>query len=154
MAWVVGIGIFLFLLCAFPKQIGSIALLIVACCIIAWLYSDAQSKAAVKLRAKITISVSIGSGCNDPQYPISVSISNGTNKRINSVYFKLSARRPGFSSEIYSYTETSDRILNPGDRYIACWSLSSYEMDYGKIKGEDIRALSWSARLSSVNFAE
>lgn len=154
MAWVVGIGIFLFLLCAFPKQIGAIVLIIAVCGLFAWLYNDGQMKAAARERAKITMSARADLGCNDPEYPIGVSISNGTTKRINSIYFMLAARRPGFSSDIYSYYHTSDRILDPGDVYFACWSLSSYETSHGKIRGEDIKALNWSTRLSSVRFAE
>ncbi|WP_284765363.1 hypothetical protein [Agrobacterium sp. CFBP2214] len=154
MAWVVGIGIFFFLLFAFPKQVGGLILILLAIGGAAWIYSNAESKAAAKERSKIVTSARTDLGCADPQFPIGVSISNGAKKQINSVDFTISAKRPGYSSEVYSNFHTSDRILKPGDVYFACWSLSRYETTYGKLKDENIKALNWSARVISVRFSE
>lgn len=154
MVWVVGIGIFLFLLFAFPKQVGGLILLLAAIGGATWAYQSAKSDAEAKERSKIVMSARTDIGCEDPQFPIGVSISNGTKKQINSVDFTLLAKRPGYSSEVYSHFNTSDRILKPGDVYFACWSLASYELNYGKLKGEDIKALNWSTRVASVRFAE
>jgi hypothetical protein len=154
MAWVVGIGIFLFFLFAFPKQVGLLILILLGIGAATWIYSTAESNAAAKERSKIVMSARTDIGCDDPQFPIGVSISNGTKKQINSVDFTILAKRPGYSSDVYSHFHTSDRILKPGDVYFACWSLASYELNYGKLKGEDIKALNWSTRVSSVRFSE
>lgn len=155
MAWVVGIGIFIFLLCAFPRQIGAIILVIVGIITLFWVYSEHNNRQKENAIKKINLFASIQSAlCSDPIYPISVRFFNGTSKTINSISFTISAKREGFSSTIYSRYLNSDKILPANTEYSACWSISDYDLKYGEIKNYPLESLTWSATANNVIFAQ
>lgn len=154
MAWVVGIGIFLFLLFAFPKQIVGVIVFIALAGLALWAYIEAQSNAAAKERARIVTSVNASNGCSDPEYPIGVTFSNGTDKRITEIGFTLAATRRGYSSSVYSRYLTNDRIMNAGQVYFGCWRIDPWDLQYGQIKGFDVKTLEWTSTISSVRFAK
>jgi uncharacterized membrane protein len=155
MAWVIGIGIFLFLLFAFPKQIGFIILCIVGVCIFYYVKAEHDSKRKSELISMIKHRAAADSKlCSDPNYPISVGFLNDTNKTINRISFILSSKREGFSSNISTSYLDSDKILKPNEGYVNCWSLSSYDLQYGKLKDYKISDLKWNVEILSADFQQ
>lgn len=127
MAWVVGIGIALFLLFKFPKQMGVLILLlvIVAAVIGGWLYIQDQQKAEERRQKEesITLSAAYDVGGCSAEFPILISIRNGYTQTIESLTFELGGYREGYSSPIYEGSSyKSDRIIAPGETYTACWT--------------------------------
>ncbi len=134
MAWVFGIGIGLFLLFAFPKQMGVLILLLVvgAAGLFGFDYLQQQKRAEEyrKREESITLSAAYDMGRCSAEFPIFVEIRNGYTETIESLTFELGGYREGHSSTIYKgLSYTSDRILAPGETYTACWTQPS--LDYG-----------------------
>jgi hypothetical protein len=155
MAWVLGIGVSLVLLFAFPKQM--IALLVLAAVAVGgFLYlmhledvrrieANERDRAQVAIRAKADSKI-----CNDPRYPVMVELSNRSSSRtLNSVYFSLAAHKPGYSGSVVNNTHTSDKILAPGEKYVDCWSLDSWVKPP---EGYTYDMLQWDASTNSVTW--
>lgn len=92
-------------------------------------------------------------GCADPNKPVFVELSNGADRQLNVVRFRLIAKRPGFSTEAYSDYFTSDKIIAPHQTFGSCWALNQYRglsTLPGKPSPDDFE---WSVDISSVDFA-
>jgi hypothetical protein len=123
MAWVVGVGIALFIFFAFPKQ--SLALLALLAVIVGGFiaYYNAQSAALESQRQSIVAIASIDARqCTDPKYPIYVTIHNGNGRTLNSVSFDLKAYIPGHSQASAYSSQLSDQIITAGGTALFCWS--------------------------------
>jgi hypothetical protein len=111
--------------------------------------SDGQNAASL-----VTGTSSGIEGCVDPARPVSVQLSNGSDRQVNVVRFRLIAKRPGFSTETYSDYFTSDKIIEPHAVFARCWALNPYrglETLPGKpLPGDFV----WSVDISSVEFAD
>lgn len=150
MAWVVGIGVFLFLLFAFPKQVGSIILLIILAVGAFWLYLSQEQEANARRKAKILTVAGADSVCNDPEFPLKIQFTNTSDEKLLRVSYSLEGFQPGYSDVVVSdYLRSSDRIMQPGDVYSACWR---YPEAYGK--QVDYTGLKWVARVTSATFAK
>ena len=150
MVWVIGIGIALFLLFAFPRQaFGLIAVLVaIGCIVIGHLYwVDEQEKAKTALvRTTATYNPTF---CTDARWPIQIEISNGSNQSIDEVTFYLSAFKTGYSSAQYGGYLTSDRIIAPRTTFTNCWSLNDYSWT---AEPKIASFYNWEAKTSSVRW--
>lgn len=144
MAWIVGIGIFLFLLFAFPKQIVGLIAILVAAVFGIWAYSS-LSETTRKSSLKSLV-VNISATCSQPDYPLHITLTNGTGKTVTSTSFTVTGYKPGYSSSVATEFFTTDKIMKPGDAYAACWRVNGYgtEVDY--------KALEWKAEVTSLDF--
>jgi hypothetical protein len=154
MVWVVGIGIALFLLFTFPKQMGVVILLLVvgACLLFGGLYIAEQQRDAEyrKREESITLSASFDVVRCSTEFPIFISIRNGYTETIQALTFDLEGYREGFSSPIYrGVAYKSDRIIAPGETHTACWTQPP--LDYG---AQEIppAGLIWRASYSYATF--
>lgn len=154
MAWVVGIGIGLLLLFAFPKQMGALILLIVmaGAGLFGFIYLQDQRRAEEyrKQEESITLSAAYGAGGCSAEYPILITIRNGYTQTLESLSFKLGGYHEGYSSPVYQgLSYTSDRIMAPGDTYTACWTKPSLRYGAQEVPPE---GLTWRASYSYANF--
>lgn len=154
MAWVVGIGIALFLLFTFPKQMGAVILLLVVAGagVGGWLYIQDQQLAEERRQREESITLSAAydiAGCS-AEFPILISIRNGYTQTIESLTFELGGYREGYSSPVYEGSSyKSDRIIAPGETYTACWTQPS--LDYGAQETPPA-GLTWRASYSYATF--
>lgn len=132
MAWVIGIGIFLFLLFSFPRAMGGL----IAICGLAiggfFLWGKLEGDRIAREIAAISITVTYDLGRCSPEYPLFVAILNGSNRTLEKVSFELEGHRSGYSEPLYgrSYSSySSDRIIASGDGWASCWALP--EQAYG-----------------------
>ncbi|PDT80053.1 hypothetical protein CO676_29850 [Sinorhizobium sp. BJ1] len=150
MAWVVGIGIFLFLLLGFPKQVGSLILLIVLAGGGVALYYYLDQQAYARKKAQIITEVGTDPACSDPRFPLKIQFTNTTAETLMRVSFSLEGFRPGYSDVVVSdYLLSSDRIMRPRDVYAACWG---YPVRYGK--QVNYPGLKWVAKVTTATFAK
>jgi hypothetical protein len=126
MAWVIGIGIFLFLLFAFPRAIVG---LIVLCGVIiggALLWDKIKTDERARLRAAVTVTVAHDLEQCSPEYPLFVRINNGSENTVEKVSFGVDGNRAGYSDPIYESDYqgySSDKIIARGDSWSTCWTL-------------------------------
>ncbi|MBX5236320.1 hypothetical protein HJC02_29280 [Rhizobium sp. NLR4a] len=144
MAWVIGIGIFLFLLFAFPRQMLGLIAILAAVIFGFWAYSSLNESA--RKASLESLFVTVSATCTQSDYPLYVTLTNGTGKTVTSTSFTVNGYKAGFSSSVASDWFTTDKIMKPGERYAACWRLSGYgkEIDY--------KGLQWKAEVTSANF--
>lgn len=152
-AWVLGVGIGLWLLFRYPKKMGITIAVVVALAtagagVLYWVQSTATRNHEAEVATLKTKARADSSVCTDPAYPIAVAFHNTSNRILEYVTFNLEARRPGYSSAVYSNYQTSDRILQPDDVYTSCWSLASYK----NLGGHQAADLDWSVAIYSVRF--
>ena len=137
MMWIVGIGIFLLLLFSFPRQTGVFLLVVIlfSAGLFGWLFYKDHKRIEEHRREKfsILISAEFNTKSCTVDFPISISITNTYSRTLQKVSFELAGYREGYSSPIYrSLTYKSDRIIRPGETYVACWAVPNLE--YGAQK--------------------
>lgn len=132
---------------------GGLIAILAAIGMLVWGYYYMQAEAAQHLLSKIEMSARFSDRCQTA-YPIEISIHNGTSKSIDSISFTLVAKRPGFSSDIYSSYRISDRILKPDALYVACWALSQYDLGYAGLKNVPLDSVIWSAIPSWIKYSK
>ncbi len=120
MVWVVGIGLGLLLLFAFPKQMGALIVLLVlaGAGLFGFLYLQDQQRAEEyrKREESITLSATYDAAGCSAEYPILITIRNNYTQTIESLTFELGGYREGYSSPVYQgHSYESDRIMAPGD---------------------------------------
>ena len=75
-------------------------------------------------------------------YPLKIVFRNRSSETVSEIGFAVEAKRPGFSKDLVSYSQStyeSDYILRPGRAAAQCWSLPSFgeteinpaELEYG-----------------------
>lgn len=156
MAWVVGIGIGLFLLVAFPKQMGAVILFLVLAGAGLFGFITLQEQQRAEERRKKEESIGLSASFDmvrcSAEFPILIGIRNGYTETIQSLNFELGGYREGFSSPVYiGRSQRSDRIIAPGETYEGCWSVPS--LDYGAQAGPP-QAMNWRASYSYATFGE
>lgn len=155
MAWIMGIGIGLFLLFSFPRQMGLLLLVVVGAGVALYLFVSESERRGAASRARELGTVDAtargdAAVCADPNYPVVVSFVNRSPDRtLNAISFDLKAYKPGYSDAVLSsYSLRSDRILRPGEGYLACWS-----KPYGTIPaGYSPQTLSWVIEKNYLNW--
>lgn len=154
MAWVIGIGVVLFLLFAFPKQMGAVLLLLLAVGggVLGWIfYSDSQRLEEYKrIKESVSMSATFDAVRCSTEFPIIIKINNRHTETLISVSFGISGFREGYSAPVYkaSYL-TSDRIISPGQSYETCWAVPS--LVYGAAAAQP-ETLNWKAESLSPTF--
>lgn len=154
MAWIVGIGIALFLLFVFPKQMGIVILVVIggAAALFGYLYLEDQRRAEEYRERKesITLEASYDLTKCSTEFPLLVEIRNGYTDTLQSLTFEINGYREGYSSPVYrGYSYKSDRIIAPGETYVACWTQPG--LDYGA-RATPPQSLNWRATYSYASF--
>lgn len=126
MAWVVGIGIFLLLLAAFPRfTIGLVALAGLGIFAI-FTATNTANKRAAERRAMVVVSAGYDVQRCAPDYPVAVTITNRAPSTVSSTSFTLKGYASGHSDPIYDsgYGQyRDDRIIEPGNAWATCWTV-------------------------------
>lgn len=156
MAWIIGIGIALFLFFSFPRQMLALVGILILGGGTIWFFVDQSNRRKAEAREKELAQIVMrASGsktvCTDPRYPVMVEVTNRSpNRTLLSVNFSLSAYKPGYSSSVMNaYSLTNDRILGPGETHIGCWSISEYQRPP---EGYNHETLQWEVSKNYVNW--
>jgi hypothetical protein len=156
MAWIVGIGVALFLFFSFPRQMFALlGILVVGGGAVLLLINDSDRRRAEARERELAQVVLRAGGsrtaCADPRYPVMVEVTNRSPDRtLSSVSFSLSAYKPGYSSSVMNtYSLSSDRILEPGETHVGCWSVSSYR---SPPEGYTYESFKWEVSKNYVNW--
>ena len=159
MAWVVGIGIFLFLLFAFPRSMGA---LIVLCGLaiggfLLWQKLEIDNRARERAAISITVSYDLERCSSD--FPLFIEIVNGSDRTLEAVSFGIEGRRTGYSEPLYDsgyLGYSSDRIIASNDGWANCWTLprQAYGASDQIIALNPPDTLTWSAKNPSPRFRE
>jgi hypothetical protein len=149
------VAILVVLVCFFlfprPTLIALIAVALVGAGVAIFVYFQQSGRNG---SASLVTGTSTGTlNCLDRAKPVFVQLSNGSDRQVNVVRFRLIAKRPGFSIEAYSDYISSYKIIEPHGVYGTCWALNQYrglETLPGKPSPKDFE---WSVDISSVDFA-
>ena len=148
---IVAIAIFVVFFFLFPRPaLVALAIIIATvACIGAYLYYQQSGR---NTSASLVTATSTGTqGCADPAKPVFVEITNGSDRQVDAVRFRLIAKRPGYSVEAYADYLTSYKIIEPKAVYGTCFALNHYRgLDTLNLSPAD---LDWSVEISSVDFA-
>ena len=163
MAWILGIAalLLLLLLILFPKATGTlVSVLLVGALLIAWYFYIKDQKHEL---AESQVSLQIRwagaeDGCSEQQ-PLSVTMTNGSEKTVEKVEWAIEVKRPGHSNSLVKDTYNfsggyeSDRILEPGDRFGACYRVPALR-DYAQSTVGDLSGLEYSSFNKRVTFSQ
>lgn len=144
MGWAIGIGVFLFLLFAFPEQmLGLIGLcLLIGLAVVAYFWiNDLKER---RVASQIGVAASYAPSLCSPNFPIMVTTQNNTRRVVTKVYFNLVGFRPNHSDSVASAYQSSDRILKPSEAYGGC-----YPLPFG-FSATDPAAVNWRAEVTKV----
>lgn len=148
MAWAIGIGIFLFLLFNFPKQVVALffVLAVVGGSLFAWNYWDQQARQA-EIQSVLVSTIYSTEACST-DYPMVVTIRNGSKRVLTQVTFDIKGNRPGYSRAIMdsSYRSyTSDKIIAAGKDWTMCWTAPGFAYDFPQNQQASVvpSALEW-----------
>jgi len=139
MAWVIGIGISLALLFAFPRQFGIALVVLVTLIGGIFIYLKVDDKAKEGVEIRVTYDKA---KCNQDKYPLFVEIYNGSRSTINGISYVITAHRPGHSNNIADYNVIdSGAILNQKDSHMYCVLLPNFNPYLGDSSSPE--ALVW-----------
>ncbi|RWO19318.1 hypothetical protein [Mesorhizobium sp.] len=149
MFWVIGIGIGLFLLFTFPRQVFMLLGVIVAVGCAGGAYWWINNRIDERVKAAVITDARWSAGVCPETNPVKIIFQNNSDRIITRIWFNLVGHRQGFSEPVStsSYLNT-DKILVRGETYSACWS---YRQSYGEAIA-DAAALDWTAELSEVRY--
>jgi len=150
---VLAIVVLLALLVLFPKQTIILLMIIGGISAVSYYYYNNSEKERKAELNKIVIKASASKTCLEP-ITIQLSIHNGTNKKLDSVDFTLTAKEMGFSSEIISSDMKSEKIINPTETYVTCWPAVDSSLKHGNIIGYDFNKVNWVTSVKRAKFAE
>lgn len=150
-AWVTGIGIFLWLLFAYPKKmlilIVGVVALGAATVGVFWL----QDVLAKRLMAQMAIRVVYDPADCSPTHPLSVAIHNRSNATILHIYYRVEGLREGYSSPHYVEWKWTDKILQSDDTFRTCLAFRQKSVDdTGLIRGMEPSSLIWRAEITNA----
>ena len=157
MAWVIGIGIFLFLLFAFPRAMVG---LIVLCAVVIGgflLWDNIKTDARARLRAAVTVTISHDLELCSPEYPLFIRIHNGSEDTVEKVSFGIVGNRAGYSDPLYDsgyLGYSSDKIIASGEGWASCWTLprTAYGTSEQRLALYLPETLVWTVKNSSPTF--
>lgn len=166
MAWAF-VGVYLFLLCVFPRTV--IAFTLIGVLMVGlWLLStqqEASKREADRLLREKSVKISVvydTAACGE-KLPLRTVITNGIlNPTLKNVAWNLAARRPGYSSNIvdyglytsiYDHHYKTDKILKPGESTEYCFSLPKFKKPLVKSsQGSHPRSFSYEVISKVVEF--
>jgi hypothetical protein len=157
MEWIVGVGVFLVLLFVFPRAMGG---LIVLCGLVIGgflLWTKLESDSRAREREAVSITATYDIARCSPEYPLLISIGNGSSKTIEAISFGIEGHRTGYSAPLYDsgYAGySSDRIITRGSSWVTCWSLPRqvYGVSEQSVDLNPPNTLIWSAKNQSPRF--
>lgn len=141
MGWIIGLLAFfgfLFFLIKFPRQILTGIGIIVGCiALLIYAFIYLPDKNRKMLQEKIVVTVSYDTTKCGVGYPLSISITNSSNKTISKVTWNIDAYQSGYSTNLASYNNDylCDKILKPGERWTLCYTVPSSLKAEGKLIG-------------------
>lgn len=147
-AWVLGIGVGLYLLFRFTKPMLIVVGILVglAALVVSGFWASGELAKVERSRIAIVVRYDTTGGC-EPTHPLLISFKNNSNKTLNYVSFSVHGKRPGYSRDAYSdYLLSSDKILPPGSVHFGCWGIRSYQ------EPDEPLGLEWAAEVSTVSF--
>lgn len=151
-AWVLGLGIAAFLLFRFPKPFLITIAILLAIGASVGVYFWGQQWQQQREQSLVEMTAAVDDRCTS-DYPIFIGTTNKATRTVERVAFNIRAYRPGYSDPVYSDTyKSSDRIVEPGQGWGTCWSLSS--LYGGTAQSLGLKSLRWVAELISVRFAQ
>jgi hypothetical protein len=90
--------------------------------------------------------------CTDPDYGIELDIVNSSERTVESIHFRLSARKPGHSTDLVESTSNSlfndNHIIEPGSRIDLCLRVPGIERKIDK----PLENLEWTTEKKHVWF--
>ena len=78
-----------------------------------------------RLNRGVKLEVAYIAYSKNTDYPLRVSIYNSTNRTLTKVEWRLDVFRPGYSTDLSGFDDdySSDRILKPGESWVAYYKL-------------------------------
>lgn len=123
-AWVLGIGIAVYLLFRFPKKMLILlgVLAVVAAGLGAWLYiADNQSRWQ---REAVSLSITYNLEECSPDMPLRITVHNGARRDVVQSRMVIRGFRDGYSTPLYERADySSDRIFEVGQTLSGCFVL-------------------------------
>jgi hypothetical protein len=102
-------------------------------------------------KSKVRVEAKLQEKVCDKEFPVVVIVHNESSRTIEETTAYLSARRPGFSTDLtWPGTVSWDAIVKPGEHLGACWKIPLRDTE----KDTDPRALEWGVKSFIVRFAE
>ena len=160
MAWVIGIGVFLFalyLLFSYPKAVGGFLLVcaIVIVGVVAWNNNQDKKRLAKRQSVQITIGHNLVlCGADDPLF---VNIFNGSDDTLEKVSFDIRGRLQGHSEPLYKGgypRHSSDKIIASGEQWSSCWPIpkTAYGASEKRLASNPPETLFWQVTSISPTF--
>lgn len=125
MAWVIGIGIYVFLLIIRPKITLIISGALIAIAGIWAALDQLDSYLTAKKRESVIVDVTYAPNKCTAEHPLLINVKNNSGSRVNSISFYVEGRRKGHSYTIYTSGYPgykSDVIMETGWATSTCWS--------------------------------
>ncbi|AMN54158.1 hypothetical protein ACP90_18950 [Labrenzia sp. CP4] len=159
MTWVVGIGIFVFLMFAYPKKTLILAGVLLAFAVagggIIFLsdYLDQRKREAVQIEIFFDLDK-----CSE-EYPLFIGFLNESGSTIEKVSFIVEGKREGYSDTTYRSeygNYQTDKIIKDGGSHGTCWRVpplvfGAPESDKGRFPAKD---MVWSVTSVYPRFAD
>jgi hypothetical protein len=112
----------------------------------AWISEWLKEREREKVQLLVTLN---DQRCKGTEFPLWITILNGSSKKILEVSMKLSAREPGYSTDlVYGSSYTSDRIILPNEGWSVCYRFPELR------SGADGTKLEWSVKRNWISFEE
>jgi hypothetical protein len=137
--------IFKWLLIALLVVVGLVA--VIAACMAAYTwYYETRHVANIE----VNVNVAKDGVCKTDDFPIFVGVINRSERTIEKVTFRLSAKMKDRSTDLTEYHSNSDdRIIKPTQGFGNCWAAPKLREQV-----PDVRSLNWSIESKSFYFAE
>ncbi|KZL11355.1 hypothetical protein [Pseudovibrio sp. Ad26] len=126
MEWIIGIGIFVFLLFKYPRKSLLLLLFITVSTAIGGGYFFIKDFLAQRKKESVKLSVSYNKTSCSQKFPLEITIENHSGSVMEAVKFSVEGRRSGYSTAIYEsgyQGYSSDKIIGAGEGYLTCWSI-------------------------------
>jgi hypothetical protein len=136
-----------------------VAVLLAGALLIAW-YFYIQGQKTDLAESQVSLQIrwaGAQDGCSEQQ-PLSVAITNDSERTVEKVEWAIEVKRPGHSNSLvkdtYNYAGgyESDRILEPGDRFGACYRVPELK-DYAESTVGDLSGLEYSSLNKRITFS-
>ncbi len=150
------IQIGIILLFVFPKQMGILLVVVVVGIVTTYLYLEAENKKQKKQRDDVTVTIRYDTKSCSKEFPLLVTIKNGSKKTVNKVSWNIGAYKKGYSNNVVEYgysgeyrtPYSSDKILSSGQGHAVCYKVPPLSRTL------EPQNLNWSAVSKSINFEQ
>ena len=153
MEWVAIIGLAVVLLFMFPRQFMLTLGALVALAAVGIYYMlDANHRQNERRLAELRSVEAVASidqrKCSDPAYPVAINFINKSSRTLTKIWFSLHGYRPRHSEPVINeFSFSSDRIIEPGENYGECRSLTNPPPP-----SISLDELEWRVKVSTLTF--